>query len=724
MNKSNFVKCMAGEYSIKNGVFKYSGNNTAIVIPDGVTEIKNSSWKNSVKAIYVGKNVTTISTNKVEWFEVDKENPFFSSVDGILYNKDMNGILKYPALKKEDVFYVPSQITFIGEGAFEKSKLKKIVLHDGINTIGKKAFGYMKNLTEISLPFGITTICDYAFCSSGLKSIDLPSSIVRIEDSAFIYTKLESFCMPETVEYLGSNAFMNCYDLKRIILSPKLDIIPHNCFYGCKQLNDVVIPETVQQIGESAFIYCESLTNIQLPKNLMIIGDGAFRYTGIEKIIVPDSVRECGTIFEDIKEVIKKNMSDAQKVLKQKAEHKRAEIEASRVKTKERLAKIESELEEIEEKINEIEEKGGIYTFAQNAIHLVEMREKNKDDLKKLFTRKNYSAYNKVLLEVNEIPNIAVESYNCCGKNMKLYKRNGLDGTFAIEVEGIAYLINIFSSNLRDYNNISTDTSQLDKAILTCIAGGAFLGYVATSAAQIYTTIDKKIVFYDTSTNKDIITLNFGDRYKTSSSDAEIILSQISHFTQSIALCYKENITNDECAAHSYIVSNKEEILHLIEKKKDRLAEKERKAQEAAKKRFDEYWIEHKDEKLSLQSEMESLKEQMISINAEYDTQKDKFSKELEDLSKNEEIDIINEQIKNINEKKDSLSIFKGKEKKKLQEKIDDLNAEKEMIESKRDKAKLEIEHNIRTLKAKTEKKKYFLQCRMSKIQQELTKER
>lgn len=114
---------------------------------------------------------------------------------------------------------------------------------------------------------------------------------------------------------------------------------------------------------------------------------------------------------------------------------------------------------------------------------------------------------------------------------------------------------------------------------------------------------------------------------------------------------------------------------------------KEKKEKEEAKKRFDEYWAEHADEKAALETERATLEEQIATLRVE-----------ISHIPGNTEKENIQERINTLNAEKRSLGLFKGKEKKAVQEKIDAANLELKKVVDKMEAAKRELEKKIEPL--------------------------
>lgn len=129
---------------------------------------------------------------------------------------------------------------------------------------------------------------------------------------------------------------------------------------------------------------------------------------------------------------------------------------------------------------------------------------------------------------------------------------------------------------------------------------------------------------------------------------------------------------------------------------------KEKKEKEEAKKRFDDYWSEHVDEKTALETERADLQDKIASLR-----------NEIGSIPGDTEKKNIQERIYALKEEKLSLGLFKGKEKKTVQEKIDAAYLELKTVVDRMDAAKKEIENKIVTL-----------QQRIDEIDVELTEAR
>lgn len=210
---------------------------TELTIPEGVT--------------YLGEEIFHGFTG-LRKITVDKDNKNYSSVDGVLFDKEQSTLIFFPE-GKGDAFHIPEKVQEISLGAFRNAaNLEEIRIPGTIHTIGERAFEECANLQKVYLEDGVNTIDAYAFlnCKS-LKSIEIP----------------------ETVYGIGGAAFRGCSSLEEIHLKEGLGIIEYDAFEGCVSLKDIELPESLWCIGQSAFDGCSSLKNVKIPKNVSSLGE-------------------------------------------------------------------------------------------------------------------------------------------------------------------------------------------------------------------------------------------------------------------------------------------------------------------------------------------------------------------------------------------------------------------------------------------------------------------
>ena len=200
-----------------------STERTEIVIPDEidgcpVTEIADFGLFNaeSLTKITIGKNVKTIGTwamtnnQHLQEFVVDEANEYFTSVDGILFTKDMKTIVYYPNAKgiSFSKYGDPLQRDSSKEDFVEIT----YTIPEGVETIRSKAFYKCYYIDNVVIPDSVTVIEEKAFhrCSA-LATLDLPKNLEFIGKDAFAYCELiKTVTIPSSIKEIEDYAFFNC----------------------------------------------------------------------------------------------------------------------------------------------------------------------------------------------------------------------------------------------------------------------------------------------------------------------------------------------------------------------------------------------------------------------------------------------------------------------------------------------------------------------------------
>lgn len=168
-----------------------------------------------------------------------------------------------------------------------------------------------ETLATVSVKQGVTAIGATAFMNCiNLTEVNLPDSIELIGVDAFFKCKaLQNIYLSENIEIIGSSAFSNCSSLTEVRLPSKLKKVNSHTFSGCSNLMHVLLGDNIQAIETCAFSSCSSLKGIQLPDSLSEIESWAFRYSGLERIDLPESVTKIGTLaFADCKNLTEVNL--------------------------------------------------------------------------------------------------------------------------------------------------------------------------------------------------------------------------------------------------------------------------------------------------------------------------------------------------------------------------------------------------------------------------------
>ena len=217
-----------------------------LIIPETVKQL---GYESLVGFMSAHENMPNLSTIIV----VD-ENPYFTSEDGIVYNKDKTELWLYPAKREVYEFAVPDTVKTIKEGAF-----------------------WQASITFLNLNEGLTTF-EQGWSFHGLKKMNVPSTIKTIAP-----IDVESNPLPETVEFIGSSASV-------IISSDNFTWYKNGWYWGSENNPYFAL------VGRR---YLNA--NIEVHPQTEIIADGlgaaVFCNYG-ETFVIPDSVRiVCGKLF-------------------------------------------------------------------------------------------------------------------------------------------------------------------------------------------------------------------------------------------------------------------------------------------------------------------------------------------------------------------------------------------------------------------------------------------
>lgn len=149
--------------TIGKSAFAKSGI-TSISIPEGVTSIGAEAFESCdvLTEVTLPSTVTSISGEAFKFcsqlghVNVAEGNTKYSSIDGMLLNKDKTTLVLFPPAKANDQFtLLPPSITALGDYAFYTcTNLKNVVIPNKVTSIGERTFGMCSNLNTI------TFLCD------------------------------------------------------------------------------------------------------------------------------------------------------------------------------------------------------------------------------------------------------------------------------------------------------------------------------------------------------------------------------------------------------------------------------------------------------------------------------------------------------------------------------------------------------------------------------------
>ena len=143
------------------------------------------------------------------------------------------------------------------------TQIKKVVIGNGVTSIGNSAFGGCSNLADVSIPKTVTKIGSDAFnCCYSLTSITLPDNLTSLGTRVFYKCNLQEITIPDRVSIIPDYGFYNNLNLQSVTLGNGTAEIRQYAFGNCNSLAQITIPANASYIESTAFYGCTGLTDI------------------------------------------------------------------------------------------------------------------------------------------------------------------------------------------------------------------------------------------------------------------------------------------------------------------------------------------------------------------------------------------------------------------------------------------------------------------------------
>ena len=144
-----------------------------IVLPDSVSimETQAIAFCPALKEITLPKSLESVTgelfrgDTGLQAINISEDSEYFTSVNGVLFNKDMTELIAYPPGLETGFYAVPDGVTKIGTWAFNECIINEIVISDTVTELGDRAFAWV-NGEKITVPESVETIGAEAFTAS------------------------------------------------------------------------------------------------------------------------------------------------------------------------------------------------------------------------------------------------------------------------------------------------------------------------------------------------------------------------------------------------------------------------------------------------------------------------------------------------------------------------------------------------------------------------------
>jgi len=319
---------------------------TSITVPSSIEEFGKEVFSgcSALTSLYIPPLANEITDETfVECnaaITVDAANPYYSSLDGCLYNKSKSRLISCPGSKTGE-FTLPSTVDTIGKGAFVGcTKLTSLVIPSSVKRIYGSPFdncsasvkvntgnpnyssidGLLFNKKQdtlfycpdgkagdYTLPSTVKVVAKNAFkhCDK-LNTVTIPESVAFIEQDAFSGSSAKIIVLPENQNFSSTDGVLFNKARTSIIHCPVTQFgsysipstvrrILRGAFEDCGMLSTVLIPETVTNIEKSAFEDCYNLESVNIPSSIDTIEARAFEdCKKLTSLTIPASVDSLG----------------------------------------------------------------------------------------------------------------------------------------------------------------------------------------------------------------------------------------------------------------------------------------------------------------------------------------------------------------------------------------------------------------------------------------------
>ncbi len=281
--------------SIEPAAFSGCYNLSNITLQSGITNLGNAAFAfcTNLATISIPASVINIQTGAfAECFSltncsVDTQNPVYSSINGIVFDRNQNTLVVYPA-GLAGSYIVPDTVSSIGFGAFAYAgRLSNITFPAGLTNIGNQAFYQCSILTNAPFPNSLVNIGAAAFYNcSKLQGLTIPDSVTTLGEEVFGgCTSITNLTVGNGVTSISDTVFAYCSALRTATLGNNMTNIGYSQFQNDYSLTKVTIGTGVTNIGFYAFANCSSLTNLTFLGNAPGI-PGALAFNNIDPAVV------------------------------------------------------------------------------------------------------------------------------------------------------------------------------------------------------------------------------------------------------------------------------------------------------------------------------------------------------------------------------------------------------------------------------------------------------
>ena len=300
--------------TIDRDAFENVGSLTGVTFPTGLTTIAHYAFYGCTGLVSatLPASVANISygifakCSSLTNIAVSPDNPFFSSGNGILYDKAGTTLVQFPGGIGGSIAVSGSVVRIAGSAFLGNAAVTNVIFPETLAEIGSAAFRECNGLTNVMIPASVSNLASGVFADCAhLAAIQVAeSNAVYSSANGILFNKSQTMLLqypggragnydiPAGILNVSTSAFSGCGGLTAVTIPDNGAVVAPYAFSGCTGLTTVTVPDSLPAIEGGTFYGCTGLTNVVLGAGITNIGSGAFSgCTALESIQIPDSVK-------------------------------------------------------------------------------------------------------------------------------------------------------------------------------------------------------------------------------------------------------------------------------------------------------------------------------------------------------------------------------------------------------------------------------------------------
>jgi hypothetical protein len=344
-----------------NNVYGYVGTDKDVVIPiinNDPIEIYTFGKNRYIRNVTLNDKVWSVNDwafkgcRNLRNIFVDPDNEFYSSIDGVLFNKEGTTLIIYPQGRIQTEYHIPegtldvSGIAFRVDRSFldfrpclkriylpesveefivdietlkavyvdsknekymsidgmlierktgelvlyPEAKSKRFISPDGVKSIGENVFK-QKGIRYAEFNDDLSKIGEHAFAGCRLRKVDIPDNVSLIEAFAFDNNRIRNLKLSDSVRIIDSSAFSN-NKIRKLRIGSCVEVIGATAFLD-NRITDLKLNDLLEYINGGAFAD-NKITRLELNDSLIWIGERAFKNNRITKLKLNASLEYIG----------------------------------------------------------------------------------------------------------------------------------------------------------------------------------------------------------------------------------------------------------------------------------------------------------------------------------------------------------------------------------------------------------------------------------------------